>query len=83
VDDSGAVVYGAEVEIVTQGHKQLRRVDPTRSYLSQVETTLSFGLGTIAEIEKVIITWPDGVSRSIINPKVNQRHTVTPTTRDN
>jgi hypothetical protein len=33
---------------------------PTRSYLSQVELPVTFGLGAADHIEALRITWPDG-----------------------
>jgi hypothetical protein len=33
---------------------------PTRSYLSQVELPLTFGLGGAPVIDSVVIVWPDG-----------------------
>ncbi len=51
---------GAWVELVAGGVTQRRQVMPTRSYLSQVERTLTFGLGEVEQVESVTVTWPDG-----------------------
>ena len=77
LDDVGASAYGAEIEIITTEHRQFGRVEPTRSYLSQVETTLTFGIGKANEIESVKIKWIDGKTLSIDNPAINQRHRIT------
>ncbi|TWU59105.1 ASPIC and UnbV [Rubripirellula tenax] len=37
-----------------------RTVMPTRSYLSQSERTVTFGLGDDTDVQEVIITWPGG-----------------------
>jgi enediyne biosynthesis protein E4 len=51
---------GAWVE-VTVDNKVLRmQVMPTRSYLSQVELPLTFGLNESTEIQNVTVLWPDG-----------------------
>ena len=51
---------GAEVELIAGERTQRRVVTPTRSYLSQVELPVTFGLGEIKEVEQVTVTWPDG-----------------------
>lgn len=51
---------GARVEVLTGGEKQCQEVIPFRSYLSQVELPLTFGLGRAARAERVLIHWPDG-----------------------
>ena len=78
LNKSGGPAYGAIVEIDTGGHWQQRRVEPTRSYLSQVETTLSFGIGDHDRIDRVDIEWPDGQQRTIVEPEINRRHRITP-----
>ncbi|NNG11819.1 MAG: CRTAC1 family protein, partial [Halobacteria archaeon] len=60
VDGPGAAVIGARVELTAGGITQRRLVMPTRSYLSQVELPLTFGLGRIEHVDKLIITWPGG-----------------------
>jgi hypothetical protein len=66
---------------VSGNQRQQRRVEPTRSYLSQVETTLSFGLGTRDRIDHADITWPDGHRQRIREPSINRRHRITATGR--
>ncbi|HEX2164598.1 MAG TPA: CRTAC1 family protein, partial [Thermoanaerobaculia bacterium] len=51
---------GAVVELAAGGTAQRRFVSPTRSYLSQVEPTVTFGLGTTTEVDSLKIAWPDG-----------------------
>ena len=34
---------------------------PTRSYLSQVERTVTIGLGPDDTVRTLTVTWPDGV----------------------
>ncbi len=54
---------GAVVELTSTGVTQTRTVMPTRSYLSQVELPISFGLGESTGVESFRVIWPDG-SRS-------------------
>jgi hypothetical protein len=52
---------GALVEVKLAGGVTLRqRVMPTRSYLSQVEHAVTFGLGAADHLEGLTIRWPDG-----------------------
>jgi len=63
---------GAVVTLRAAGQSQTRHVTPTRSYLSQSETTLTFGLGTATAIESVEILWPGQVSQSIQSPTIDK-----------
>ena len=66
---------GAWVEVVYQGLTQRliqrRQVMPTRSYLSQVELPITFGLGAAASVEKVRVHWPDGSVQEVLEPPVD------------
>lgn len=68
--------YGAELRLtVKDGDKtsvHCRCVTPTRSYLSQCETTATFGLGTNAKLEKLEILWPGGESQTVTELKPNE-----------
>ena len=66
---------GAEVRVAADGRTQRRFVTPTRSYLSQVELTLTFGLGSAAS-GNVTVTWPDGAESQHGNLPPNQVHTL-------
>ncbi|NND81422.1 MAG: CRTAC1 family protein [Gammaproteobacteria bacterium] len=69
----GSPAYGAEVEITGAELSQRARLEPTRSYLSQVEPLLNFGIGERQSIEQATVFWPDGKSRIIEHPAINQR----------
>jgi hypothetical protein len=57
---------GARVEVELPGGRKLQRdVSPTRSYLSQVELPVTFGLGAAAEVRKCLVTWPDGSKQDV------------------
>jgi hypothetical protein len=63
---------GAVVTIRAAGQTHTRHVTPTRSYLSQSESTLTFGLGTATTIESMEILWPGQKSQSIQPPPVDK-----------
>jgi len=51
---------GAVVSIESDGRRQDRLVMPTRSYLSQVELPVTFGLGDHGGPVELRVRWPDG-----------------------
>ena len=64
-DGARAGVIGARVELTAGGITQRRQVMPTRSYLSQVELPVTFGLGSQDRVDRLTITWPDGQVQEI------------------
>jgi enediyne biosynthesis protein E4 len=67
-DAIGARVLLQQDQAITQR----RLVSPTRSYLSQVELPVTFGVGQRTEVQSLTIQWPDGTSQKIANPDLNQ-----------
>ncbi|MFO0922036.1 MAG: CRTAC1 family protein [Pirellulales bacterium] len=63
---------GALVELKIGDVVMSRRVSPTRSYLSQSELPVTFGLGGIEKIDRMTIYWPDGKKQSINTPDVDR-----------
>jgi hypothetical protein len=57
---------GAWVEVRAGDMSQRRQVMPSRSYLSQVERVLTFGLGGAERVDSIEILWPDG-SRQMLD----------------
>jgi hypothetical protein len=67
---------GAIVEVESAGIVQRRQVMAARSYLSQVELPVTFGLGASQTIERVTIRWPDGSSQNVPDVSVDQLLTI-------
>jgi hypothetical protein len=63
---------GAWVEVTSGGVTQRAQVMPTRSYLSQVELPVTFGLGASSTIDAVTIRWPDGSTQVAANVPVDK-----------
>jgi enediyne biosynthesis protein E4 len=63
---------GASVIVTSGDVSQRRLVSPTRSYLSQVELPVTFGLGTTDKVELVTILWPDGTTQKLQNVSADQ-----------
>lgn len=67
---------GAIIELRCGDVTQRRQVMPTRSYLSQVELPVTFGLGKSEQIDSVHIRWPDGSTQELSDLKIDQTHRV-------
>jgi hypothetical protein len=67
---------GAWVSVRAGGITQSRQVMPTRSYLSQSELTLTFGLGQADKVDGIEIIWPGGKRQHLDGLPVNQFHRV-------
>jgi hypothetical protein len=67
---------GAEVRVQLGDSLLRRQVAPTRSYLSQCELPVTFGLGKENKISKMEIAWPDGTLQLIENPQIDQKVTI-------
>ena len=72
--NTGAI--GAEVRLQGPEGVQRRTVTPTRSYLSQVERPLTFGLGAVAAVGPVTIRWPDGQEQVIRDLEPGRLHVI-------
>ena len=64
----GLLSVGAELVAIIDGRTVIRRIMPTRSYLSQVEPVAVFGLGDADAIDRLEIRWPDGVVTEVDGP---------------
>jgi hypothetical protein len=67
---------GAWVSLKAGGALQRQRVSPTKSYLSQSELPLTFGLGTSTSIDSIEVLWPDGTRQSVAPPAELDRELV-------
>jgi hypothetical protein len=63
---------GAWVTLKTADYTQKRQVMPTRSYLSQVELPITFGLGKTTEVLSLQVTWPDGTEQTVAVPDLDR-----------
>jgi enediyne biosynthesis protein E4 len=53
--------FGARVEIVAAGLKQVDEIRANRSFLSASDSRLHFGLGSATRVDQVVIHWPSGL----------------------
>ena len=59
-DSPNQHALGAVVTATTAGDRHVRVVTPARSYLSQVELPVTFGLGDAVQVDELTVTWPSG-----------------------
>ena len=57
---------GARVRVSAGKTTWTRLVQPATSYLSSSDPRVHFGLGTVTEIDRIDIDWPDGSSESFV-----------------
>ncbi len=62
---------GAWVDLHTKQGIRSLQVMPTRSYLSQTELPVTFGLGSIDRVDKLVVRWPNGTSQEIVDPAID------------
>jgi hypothetical protein len=74
--DGNPGAIGARVELTAGGRTQVRAVMPTRSYLSQVELPVTFGLGPSDRVEGLRVVWPDGKTQPVVVERVDTTLTV-------
>jgi enediyne biosynthesis protein E4 len=67
---------GSWVEVRLGDQTLRQQVMPTRSYLSQVELPVTFGLGDAEKIDSVNIHWSDGETQEIGPLAVDQLHVI-------
>jgi hypothetical protein len=68
---------GARVEAELGPLTIRRRVQPTRSYLSQVELPVTVGLGRRQKVDRLRIIWPNGDVQTLENVPIDQTVEVT------
>ncbi len=71
-----APVFGTRVRLSAGGRQQLRFVQPARSYLSQAEAVLTFGLGSADRIDALEVSWPDGTVETPPLPSLDTLTTI-------
>lgn len=73
---SNPEAIGAWVEVHVGDQVMQRQVMPTRSYLSQTELPVTFGLGKADKPDKVIIRWPNGKRQEVARPEIDKLQTI-------
>jgi len=67
---------GAWVKVRVGNQILARQVMPTKSYLSQSELPVTFGLGSASRVDEVEITWPGGMVQKVSGLQVDTSNLV-------
>ncbi len=62
----------AKVQIYYEDQKQIVEARRVRGYMSSLDDSAHFGLGSIDQIDSITVQWPGGLAESRYNIKVNQ-----------
>ncbi|MCG8308900.1 MAG: CRTAC1 family protein [Cytophagales bacterium] len=63
---------GARVILKTKKNIQVQELFPVKGWLSSVEHTLTFGMGTADMVDEITIDWKDGKIQKLKNVNANQ-----------
>ena len=64
---------GARLELTAGGRTQVRYLMPVKSYLSQSQKPVTFGLGEADTVESLKVIWPNGDEQTVEVPGVDRR----------
>ncbi|MCG8608759.1 CRTAC1 family protein, partial [bacterium] len=67
---------GAKISVKLRTNHITRTITPGYSYLSSSDPRAHFGLGPAKSVDKVVITWPDGVREEFAEVGINQMITL-------
>jgi hypothetical protein len=67
---------GSWIKVRVGNQTLSRQVMPTRSYLSQSELPVTFGLGKASRVDAVEITWPDGSVQKVSKVEIDRLTTI-------
>ena len=64
---------GLRVTAVFAGQRATRELYPVRGFLGTVQPLLHWGLGEVATVDRLEVTWPDGRTQTLTDVAANQR----------
>lgn len=76
-DAGNLQAIGALVELRVKDSLLRRRVGPAKSYLSQAELPVTFGLGDVDEVGDLRVFWPDGTVKTVQEIPLGSEFTIT------
>ncbi|MBT8301918.1 MAG: VCBS repeat-containing protein, partial [Maribacter sp.] len=71
-DGNNKPVFGSRVKLFTNGQMQVGESTNVRGIYSTSESTLHFGLGSIAKVDSIQVSWPDAKSTVLYGIAANQ-----------
>ena len=76
--ERGASPHGAMITVRYAGGAETVPVITGDSYASQHSLTKHFGLGAATAVESIQVRWPNGKTRRLANPGIDQYHEILP-----
>lgn len=67
---------GSRVVLFAGGKMLTDYVRAGSGFVSQGSKRLHFGLGNTTQVDSMLVFWPSGIKQRILNPKINQLHTI-------
>jgi len=71
-DQHSAPAMGAQVSLFCGKQIQYQEVGNSKGYLCAVSSVLHFGLGSLQQVDSILILWPDGKKLKMANPPIDR-----------
>jgi hypothetical protein len=68
---------GSRVELHWGGKVQAQEISAASGFSAQNQRRVHYGLGTATSVDRVVIRWPSGETRTIEHPAIDQLHRIT------
>ncbi len=68
--------FGARLLVYAGGQMQMAEQNPVRGYASSVDQRLHIGLGSVAQVDSMVVVWPNNKQQALLNIPINQTVTV-------
>ena len=74
----GLSPIGASITLYSALGAQVEWLYTGESFTAQRSSARNFGLGKVARVDSLVVTWPDGRVSSLVEPEVNCYHELVP-----
>jgi hypothetical protein len=73
---SNRSAIGARIEVHWNGQVQVQEISAGSGFSAQNQRRVHYGLGAMAEVDRVTIRWPSGLVQTIEKPPVDRIYTI-------
>ena len=74
--EKNSFAIGSKIKVFAGDQIFTREMVPSRGFQSSVDYKIIIGLGNIAKVDSMIITWPDRSITTLQNPEINKVHLI-------